>query len=67
MRGIGWETALQAVIARLDASAKALDATVQTVQDLQVVLVKQAMTILELMDYRDELEKELDELRRRAS
>ena len=60
---IGWETAMNAVLSRLDASAKSMEATVETVKDLQCVLVKQAMTIRDLMDERDELEAEVNRLR----
>ena len=59
MTDIGWLTELDGTISGLKAVVRNMDQAVTEMDRMTVVLVKQAMTIRELMDYRDELEARL--------
>jgi hypothetical protein len=53
-----WETALDNTITGLATATKALGQAIDATEQLQVVVIKQAHAIYDLMQYRDELESE---------
>jgi hypothetical protein len=59
MTDIGWVTELDGTISGMKAVIKSMDRAVTEMDRMSVVLVKQAITIRELSDYRDELESRL--------